>query len=51
MLYAFFCVIHDLRGGHGYVCDGDTVQCRGEEGEPWDDRDLSIVFQVAVFFP
>jgi hypothetical protein len=29
----------------------ETVLYRGEEGEPWDGRDQTIVFQVAVTFP
>jgi hypothetical protein len=33
----------DAHGGHGYVCEGETVLCRGEEGGPWDGRDQSCV--------
>jgi hypothetical protein len=37
-------------GGHGCVCEGDNGACWGEEGEPWDGRDQTIVFQVSVSF-
>jgi hypothetical protein len=39
---------NDQQRGHRYVCDRSTVQCRGEEGEPWDGRDQIIVLLVAV---
>jgi hypothetical protein len=42
---------NDPPGGHGYVCDGVTALCLGEEGEPWDGRHQTIVFQLAVSFP
>jgi hypothetical protein len=29
--------------GHRYMCDGNMVQCLGEECEPWDGRDQNIV--------
>ena len=32
------------------VRTGETAPCRSEEKEPWDDSDLTIVFQVAVSF-
>jgi hypothetical protein len=38
-------------GGHEYVSEEDTVLFWGEESEPWDGRDQTIVFHVAVSFP
>jgi hypothetical protein len=38
-------------GGHGYVCEGDAALFLGEEGEPLDGRDQTILFQVAFSFP
>jgi hypothetical protein len=29
-------------------CEGETALCRSKEEEPLDDRDQTIVFQVAV---
>jgi hypothetical protein len=37
-------------GGQWYICEGESAVCRSEEGEPWDGRDQTIVFQVAVSF-
>ena len=34
----------------GQVRKGETVLCRSEEGEPWDDSDLTIVLQKAASF-
>jgi hypothetical protein len=28
-----------------------TAQYQGESGEPWDGRDQTVVFQMAVSFP
>jgi hypothetical protein len=42
---------NDPNGGHGQVCEGDTALFQGEQGEPLDGRDQSIVFQVAASFP
>jgi hypothetical protein len=38
-------------GGHGFICKGDTALFWNEEGEPWDGRDQTIVFQLAVSSP
>ena len=32
------------------MCEGETALRPNEEGEPWDGRDQSIVFQMAVSF-
>jgi hypothetical protein len=31
-----------------YVCEGETALCQSKEGEPWNGRGQTIVFQVAV---
>jgi hypothetical protein len=31
-------------------CEEETALCRSGEGEPWDGRDKTLVFQVAVAF-
>ena len=36
--------------GRPEVCEGETALCRSEEGEPWDGRDQTLVFQVALSF-
>jgi hypothetical protein len=40
----------DPQGGHGYVCEGVWL-CQGEEREPLDARDQTLVFLLAVSFP
>jgi hypothetical protein len=35
---------NDPHGGHGYVSVGDPALFRGEEGEPLDGRDQTIVY-------
>jgi hypothetical protein len=35
-------------GGHRYISEGDTALFRGEEGDPLDGRDQTIVDTVAV---
>jgi hypothetical protein len=37
-------------GGLQYICEVETAHCWSEEGEPWDGRDQTVVFQVAVSF-
>jgi len=34
----------------GQVHKGETVPCRSEEGDPWDDSDLTILLQEAASF-
>ena len=34
----------------GQVRKGEMVPCRSEEGESWDDSDLTIVLQKAASF-
>jgi hypothetical protein len=41
----------DPHRGHGYVREGDTAVFWGEEGEPWDGADQTVVLKVAVSFP
>jgi hypothetical protein len=42
---------NDPHGEHGCVCEGDAALFWGEEGEPLDGRDETIVCQVAASFP
>jgi hypothetical protein len=32
------------------MCEGEMAMCQSEEGERWDHRAQTVVFQVAVFF-
>jgi hypothetical protein len=34
-------------GDQYYVCTGETALCRSEEGEQWDGKDQTILFQVS----
>jgi hypothetical protein len=40
---------NDPHGGYGCVCEGDTALCRGEEGEPSDGRDQTILCSETTF--
>jgi hypothetical protein len=43
--------VNNPHRGHRYMCDGNMALCWSEEGEPWDGRYQTVVYQVAVSFP